>query len=1195
MSLAHSSSAQYDSHYKVQDEEGSSEDDAPTDYTKYFNDGINTGGVVSAVPGGSPSPPNPDSSGFVQPLDFSGFFAGGQFGGLGSLSESTNNHPIFRHSASPSPFPIPGGVNGGFSAHLETSASNNNDTYGFINPNINFHSLFDTSASASDAGFRPQDFIQKEESRGAPAVQSQFFSPAFASLKEDVDRGVTQQQREEAVALSSKPSRQRRPAEDEYDDESEGGGDYSDDSYEDGRYNPSDRNPHKFKQDKYEEKPHYPRNGAQHSSHRTPHQGKKNVKSAPSEPRPARPPRPSYQAQSQTKSEPDYGYVSPFVYAPKGYVDDDDIPYTPEPKNVRPVKNKHHQGNPNKPSHKVHHAGSYNNKQVHSPPHGISNAGPKASYSNPRLKAAYRPDHSPRQFIPQNSKPPQAYNTYSDPENSPHGQYNPYNDFRPSPSDPYLDSAPRPHQESPSNPRPSPGPSEGLFPLPQTDYASVIPRNTKPQNSDQNVPNKKVCTKVQKKINPDDIGTSRFRRQEMTCYVCNEPNTGRKYEECSYESTPNGKAYYKGNVESYSSDTVPKSYTYNTRTKRYADPFESDFLNLDDLSFAQSSALSRKIRQYSEYDDDSGSQYGHADSNYRFGPEYFTDDGTVEEGNNEGEDSGETQDSPKGNESCKKVKKDGLICVVCKNLKSAGTYEQCSYASDPEENRYSYGTQKTYGSPTPSNNDRYKRRVDGEKEEKRKLKKNSIKHKYRHNEHLDDLKHRGDFKYGKLKRKKVGKQDYDIPVQFSESVAKRHKVLKESQRRGGIGLDPLLYGAPDLPYNPDNKDKKSRNKKTESKGLEEAATSNEDDEEEEGEQGAHDDEDGDTLSYEDYFLKLFPELAGKQKDDGSGETKDEDYFGSGEEEEEEETKQSKKKVEPGFEYHASIPDYFDDTENKKDLEKVLGEFTQKDRSDCKKVMRDKMTCYQCIDKKGMQHEECMFVAASEPKSKHLAYHEVKEFRINPDGKKELIKKVDPKDKLEQTSPVTFESKENIKSIDPSFEQKDSNENLKHSKRSNGKKFKDAVTTSSVQPVATVADNLGQSAEIYDILKLNPKYESKVSELNKLNEKLVSEISDKVLNRKKRLQEGEPISSASEPEPKRDEEEGESDDRSRNVRKNYNSIPPEPESFEVPEGPEGAYSHETEPTFDSVLKISLPKYMLQRSEHEAIFDEVLASG
>jgi len=44
-------------------------------------------------------------------------------------------------------------------------------------------------------------------------------------------------------------------------------------------------------------------------------------------------------------------------------------------------------------------------------------------------------------------------------------------------------------------------------------------------------------------------------------------------------------------------------------------------------------------------------------------------------------------------------------------------------------------------------------------------------------------------------------------------------------------------------------------------------------------------------------------------------------------------------------------------------------------------MRDKMTCYQCVDEKGVQKEECAFVTGREPDQ--LAFREIKEFQIDP--------------------------------------------------------------------------------------------------------------------------------------------------------------------------------------------------------------------
>lgn len=66
--------------------------------------------------------------------------------------------------------------------------------------------------------------------------------------------------------------------------------------------------------------------------------------------------------------------------------------------------------------------------------------------------------------------------------------------------------------------------------------------------------------------------------------------------------------------------------------------------------------------------------------------------------------------------------------------------------------------------------------------------------------------------------------------------------------------------------------------------------------------------------------------------------------------------------------------------DRKDVEKVLEEFAKKDRSSCKKAVKNGMTCYLCVNKDGTQHEECMYITGKQPQSSHLAYHEVEEIK-----------------------------------------------------------------------------------------------------------------------------------------------------------------------------------------------------------------------
>jgi len=76
--------------------------------------------------------------------------------------------------------------------------------------------------------------------------------------------------------------------------------------------------------------------------------------------------------------------------------------------------------------------------------------------------------------------------------------------------------------------------------------------------------------------------------------------------------------------------------------------------------------------------------------------------------------------------------------------------------------------------------------------------------------------------------------------------------------------------------------------------------------------------------------------------------------------------------------------YLNTAKKRAEIEEFMQNFKKEDRSRCKKIMRDKMTCYQCVDGDGFQKEECAFVTGQEPdESQHTKFHEAKQFQIDP--------------------------------------------------------------------------------------------------------------------------------------------------------------------------------------------------------------------
>lgn len=208
-------------------------------------------------------------------------------------------------------------------------------------------------------------------------------------------------------------------------------------------------------------------------------------------------------------------------------------------------------------------------------------------------------------------------------------------------------------------------------------------------------------------------------------------------------------------------------------------------------------------------------------------------------------------------------------------------------------------------------------------------------------------------------------------------------------------------------------------------------------------------------------------------------------------------------------------------ESKKDVEEVLAEFAKKDRSKCKKAEKNGMTCYLCIDKKGLQHEECMYVSESRPQSKYQAYHAQKE----TDGREGAEPKTRRNEENAEESKVksvrTSRSEPRLVDIKyPAFGES-TTESLEPQRRRRPKKAVDANQ------------------------KQKDKTKSRISRRNyseRLDDTPVDESKDE---------------------------------------------------YRV-EGEKGAFSHETEPVFSKKYGVTLPKFMLTRSEGEKVYDEFVQS-
>ncbi|XP_050345698.1 uncharacterized protein LOC126770355 isoform X2 [Nymphalis io] len=356
--------------------------------------------------------------------------------------------------------------------------------------------------------------------------------------------------------------------------------------------------------------------------------------------------------------------------------------------------------------------------------------------------------------------------------------------------------------------------------------------------------------------------------------------------------------------------------------------------------------------------------------------------------------------------NCKEVKRDGMTCMSCKDAKTGGNYESCSYVAEPKNNKYAYSKERKFDS----------------------------------NDEPDEPE--------------------------NDQKSKEPKQSEELQETNADDTAPQKF--------------------TEAENEKPYSSYRQADKDDSGEK------------YKAFYIHTSKPKPSEALREASNEDNSEE-------------------VKPkSYDYKKALPGFYTDNEPKKDVEHVLAEFKKKDRSSCKKVQKNAMTCYQCIDKNGLKHEECMFVSESAPKQSHLAYQELKEFTSKPatiDGGNEAAES--------QTITTSAPAKAAYVAASTNYGKK-----LKRKKAPQA-----ALAVAATNSVAKTAQKVKRS-EGSDL---------------KTNDKIID---------------------------------------------NSNVAPPE--EFAGAES-KPAFWAETVPRYSAALGVTLPEYMLSRSEHEASFDEAVAGA
>ncbi|KYN04416.1 Glutamate receptor, ionotropic kainate 2 [Cyphomyrmex costatus] len=424
-------------------------------------------------------------------------------------------------------------------------------------------------------------------------------------------------------------------------------------------------------------------------------------------------------------------------------------------------------------------------------------------------------------------------------------------------------------------------------------------------------------------------------KDSMVCMVCKDAKTNGKYEQCSYVK-PHEKAY---------------SYV---KSSTFGKPQKSEENDSDERPDVESHEYSYPSEDYSEKT-------------------------SVNEQD-------EVKDAPSSD--CKQVQKDSKTCTVCKDSKTGGTYEKCTYNYQPSDKLYKYSRSKTFGFPDKTS-DSTRDSQDSNKSEASEKSKN--------------------FDYSQDKSEQSTyprKSNRAVEVQQvpNDSDGTSHNSPNYSSDYSNSEASDYQFPS----YNSDSESYDGQ-KTSSSKPVSESYSENISSDNCKTLQKdsmtckiCKDPQTGNDFEQCSYSYqpsdKLFSYSTSRSfsTPQKSERTPHEDKHPS---DSSEITKKSYDEYVPGLNYEASSTDeatsrddaegkkgveagYLDTVKKKAEIEEFMQKFQKEDRSNCKKIMRDKMTCYQCIDGEGFQKEECAFVTGQEPDKDQLVFHETKEFQVD---------------------------------------------------------------------------------------------------------------------------------------------------------------------------------------------------------------------
>nr|XP_050845442.1 uncharacterized protein LOC127061957 [Vespula vulgaris] len=503
---------------------------------------------------------------------------------------------------------------------------------------------------------------------------------------------------------------------------------------------------------------------------------------------------------------------------------------------------------------------------------------------------------------------------------------------------------------------------------------------------------------ISEKYKNKDENCEKIIRDSMVCMLCKDIKSKAKYEQCSYVSQPNEKSYAYTKSRSFGKARDENEKNDDNNGGRSAE--NRKIVPVEEKHYEPSYPSERYegSRVKASNDDETGIE--------RYGKKKKEKEGEEER---EEKEEGYDDEEEKGSSStdCKKIERDGKTCTVCKDPKTGGNYEKCSYAYQPMDKIYKFSRSKSFGYPenlskgikkvevsTIENYPRESRYTDYSKDytlpfeesKKNNFEKKSIPSKVENESYdsyiPDHYKSPSEYKSESEKNsERIDRSNCKVIEKDSMTC----KVCKDPKT--GDNFEQCSYS-----YKP--KDKVYAYSKGKSFG---SPTKSENDDEKNESSDIYDVQENVKETkvqrpYDKLYDKIYDKVYDKNDDyddkrvlDSSGNSKSLVYAPTsnvGRDDSSIDVIAGKKLINEG-------DGYFDDSKRKKEeIERFLKEFQKEDRSNCKKVMKDNMTCYRCKDDKDIRKEECMFVGDQDVKENNndrLTYREVKQFKL-PDIK-----------------------------------------------------------------------------------------------------------------------------------------------------------------------------------------------------------------